>query len=258
MYYTHSLSRTHTHARAHTHVCKYECTYLCHTYTHKKTRTNSHARTHTPSLQHSLCLRVCMSLLPFAHMYTQKDTHELTRTHTNTHRYAHAQTETETETQTPDTQTCTPHKPVPNTHEGTEGLPRPVKPIFLHLGPSTEVSSSGGRTDNSIHRAWQALGIIILTPARDASHRRGAATTRQFAGLGARGVTKSTTGTNTSKLRVPGLPAHAQSTRRHNCCRPDGRNHGHITHQLDPRRTYTAATMESYAPCNHTNTAAST
>ena len=36
------------------------------------------------------------------------------------------------------------------------------KTIFLHLGPSTEVSSSGGTTDMSIHRAWQTLGIIIL------------------------------------------------------------------------------------------------
>ena len=122
------------------------------------------------------------------------------------------------------------------------------KTIFLHFRSSHEETRSVPEQITLRHGAWQALGIIILTPARDASHTRGAVTTRQFAGLGARGVTKTTTGTNTSKLRVPCLPAHAQSTRRHNCCRPDGRNHGHITHQLDPRRTYTAATMESYAP----------
>jgi len=132
-----------------------------------------------------------------------------------------------------------------------------VKPFFCISAPHRDLLI-GGWTDKLVHRGWQTLGIIVLTPARDASHRRGAETTRQFAGLGARGVTKTTTGTNTSKLPVPGLPAHAQSTRQHNCCRPDGRNHGHITYQLDPRRTYTAATMESYAPCNHTNTAAST
>ena len=34
------------------------------------------------------------------------------------------------------------------------------KTIFLHLGPSTEVSSFGGRTDNSDIRAWQVLGIL--------------------------------------------------------------------------------------------------
>ena len=53
---------------------------------------------------------------------------------------------------------------------------RPVKPSFCIIGPSTEDSSSGGRTDNSQHRAWQALGIIILILARDATQRRGAAT----------------------------------------------------------------------------------
>ena len=101
------------------------------------------------------------------------------------------------------------------------------KPIFLHLGPSTEVSSSGGTTDNSIHRAWQALGIIILLPARDATQRRGAATIRQEACLGARGVTKTTTGTRTSKPQDSDPQAHKQPTRRHNRCKPDGRKHGH-------------------------------
>jgi len=134
---------------------------------------------------------------------------------------------------------------------------RPVKPSFCISAPHRD-HLIGGTTDRLVDRAWQALGIIILTPARDALNRRGAATTRQSAGLGARGVTKTTTDTKTNKLRVAGPPAHAQSTRRHNCCRPNSRSHGHITHQLDPRRTYTAAKIESYAPCNHTNTAVST
>ena len=72
------------------------------------------------------------------------------------------------------------------------------KTIFLHLGPPQRYLI-GGRTDKLVHRAWQALGIIILLPARDAFQRRGAATIRQEAGLGARGVTKTTMGTRTSK-----------------------------------------------------------
>ena len=42
---------------------------------------------------------------------------------------------------------------------------RPGKPSFCIFGPPTETTSPRGRTDNSIHRAWQALGIIILIPA---------------------------------------------------------------------------------------------
>ena len=85
------------------------------------------------------------------------------------------------------------------------------KTIFLHLGPPRDLLI-GGRTDKLVYRAWQALGIIILTPAQDATHRRGAATTRQFVGLGAKGVpTKITTGTKPSK-RVHGLPAQEEPT----------------------------------------------
>jgi len=108
------------------------------------------------------------------------------------------------------------------------------KTIFLHLGPSTEVSSSGGRTHNSIHRAWQALGIIILIPARDGTQRRGAATIRQEAGLGARGVTKTTTGTRTKKPQDSDPQAHKQATRKHNRWKPDGRKHGHTAHHPHP------------------------
>jgi len=126
---------------------------------------------------------------------------------------------------------------------------RLVKPSFCIFGPSTVDSSLGGRTDNSQHRAWQALGIIILIPARDATQRCSATTTRHAAGLGARGVTKTTTGTRTSKPQDSNPPAHEQPTRRHNRCKPDGRKHGHITHQF-----HSAATVGFYAPCTYTNT----
>jgi len=132
------------------------------------------------------------------------------------------------------------------------------KTVFLHLGPSAEVSSSGGRTDNSIHRAWQALGIIILIPARDATQRRGAVTTRQEAGLGARGVTKTTTGTRTSKPQDSDPQAHKQPTRRHNRCKPDGRKHGHTAHHPHPWQAQPAATIGPYAPCNQIHTATTT
>jgi len=135
---------------------------------------------------------------------------------------------------------------------------RPVKPSFCIIGPSTEDSSSGGRTDNSDTQVLASSWDTILIPARDATQRRGATTTRQSAGLGARGVTKTTTGTRTSKLQDSDPPAHEQLTRRHNRCRPDGRKHEHITHQLDPRQAQPAATVGFYAPCTYTNTASST
>ena len=135
---------------------------------------------------------------------------------------------------------------------------RPEKPSFCIFGPSTEDTSPRGRTDNSVHRAWQALGIIILIPARDATQRRGAATTRQAAGLGARGVTKTTTGTRTSKPQDSDPPAHEQPTRRHNSCKSDGRKHGHTTHQPHPRQAQPATTVGPYTPCNYTHTAVTT
>jgi len=135
---------------------------------------------------------------------------------------------------------------------------RPVNPSFCISGPSTEDSSSGGRTDNSDTQGLASSWGTILIPVRDATQRRGAATNRQSADLGARGVTKTTTGTRTSKLQNSDPPAHEQPTRRHNRCRPDGRKHGHITHQLDPRQALPAATVGFYAPCTHTNTVAST
>jgi len=88
--------------------------------------------------------------------------------------------------------------------------------LFASSVPPLRFTSTRGRTDNWEHRAWQALGIIILIPARDATQRRSAATTRQEASLGARGVTKTTTGTRTSKHQDSDPQAHNQLTRRHN------------------------------------------
>jgi len=69
--------------------------------------------------------------------------------------------------------------------------------------------------------------IHLHLPARDGTQRHGATTTRQGADLGARGVTKPTTGTRTSKPEDSDPQAHKQPTWRHNHCKPDGRKHGH-------------------------------
>ena len=135
---------------------------------------------------------------------------------------------------------------------------RPGNPFFCIFGPPTEDTSPRGRTDNSQHRAWQALGIIILIPARDATQRRGAATTRQAAGLGARGVTKTTTNTRTSEPQDSDSPAHEQPTRRHISCKPDGQKHGHTAHQPHPRQAHPTATVGPYTPCNYTHTTVTT
>jgi len=132
---------------------------------------------------------------------------------------------------------------------------RPVKPSFCISAPHRGLSSAV-RQINSIHRAWQTLGIIILLPARDASQRRGAATSRQEAGLGARGVTKTTTGTRTSKPQDSDPQAHKELTRRHNRCKPDGRKHGHTAHHTHPWQAQPAATIGPYAPYNQIHTAA--
>ena len=127
---------------------------------------------------------------------------------------------------------------------------RPGKPSFCIVGPPTEATSPRGRTDNSEHRTWQALGIIILIPARGATQRRGAPTTRQEAGLGARGVTKTTTVTRTNKHQDSDPHAQKQPTRRHKRCKPDGREHGDIAHHLHPWQAQPADTIRPYDPCN--------
>jgi len=124
--------------------------------------------------------------------------------------------------------------------------------------PPLRLTSTRGRTDNSEHRAWQALGIIILIPARDATQRRGAATTRQEAGLGTRGVTKTTTCTRTSKHQDSDPQAHKQPTRRHNRCKPDGQKHGHSAYHPHPCQAQPADTIASYDPCNNAKGAAPT
>jgi len=82
------------------------------------------------------------------------------------------------------------------------------KTIFLHLGPPTEASSPEIRQITLKTQGLASSWDTILIPARDASHRRGATTTRQEAGLGARGVTKTTTGTRTSKPQDSDPQAH--------------------------------------------------
>jgi len=129
---------------------------------------------------------------------------------------------------------CRVHHKTERPSAATSHESRPGNPSFFIFVPPTETTSSRGRTDNSEHRTWQALGIIILIPARDATQRRGAGTTRQEVGLGARGVTKTTTGTRTSKLHDSDPPAHEQPTWRHNRCKPDGRKHGHTAHHPHP------------------------
>ena len=123
-------------------------------------------------------------------------------------------------------------------------------PSFCIFGPPTEATSPRGRADNSELRPWQAFGMMILISAQDATQRRGAATTRQEAGLGARGITKTTNGTRTRKPHDSDPPAHDQPTRRHNRCKPDGREHGHTAHQPHPWQAQPAATVGPYAPCN--------
>jgi len=126
------------------------------------------------------------------------------------------------------------------------------KTIFLHLLslPSRLITSTCGRTDNSETQDLANSWDDILIPAQDATQRRGAATTRREAGLGAKGVTKINTGTTTSKHQDPDPTAHRQLTRRHKRCKPDGREHGDITHNLHPWQAQPANTLGPYNPYN--------
>ena len=72
-----------------------------------------------------------------------------------------------------------------------------------------------GRTDNSETQVLASPWDNILIPAQDATQRRGAATTRRDASLGARNVTKINTGTRTSKIQDSDPQARKQPTRRH-------------------------------------------
>ena len=74
---------------------------------------------------------------------------------------------------------------------------RPGKPSCCILGFRTS-HTRWGKTDNSDTQGLASPWDHILTPAHDATQRRGAATSRRAAGLGAYGVTKIFTGTNSS------------------------------------------------------------
>jgi len=129
----------------------------------------------------------------------------------------------------------------------------------LHLRSAPlRLTSTCGRTDNLEIQRLTSFWDNILIPAQDATQRRGAAMTRQDAGLGARGVTKTTTGTRTSQIQDSDPNAHKQPTRRHKRCKPDGREHGHTAHHPLTWQAQPADTIRPYDPCIKTNTAATT
>jgi len=118
------------------------------------------------------------------------------------------------------------------------------------VSPPRLNTSTCGRTDNSETQGLASSWDIILIPAQDAAQRHGAATTRREAGLGARGVTKINTGTRTSKHQDSNPHAQKQPTRRHKCCKPDGREHGDIAHHLHPWQAQPANPIGPFGPCN--------
>ena len=124
------------------------------------------------------------------------------------------------------------------------------KTIFLHLqSPPLRLTSTSSRTDNSEIQSLKTWDNILI-PAQDATQRRGAATTRREAGLGAKGVTKITMGTRTSKYQDSNPNAQKLPTRRHKRCKPDGREHGDIAHHLHSWQAQPADTIRPYDPCN--------
>jgi len=127
----------------------------------------------------------------------------------------------------------------------------------LHLWSSPpRFTSNCSRTDNSEIQGLATSWDNILIPAQDATQRRGAATTRREAGLGARGVTTITTGTRTRKLQDSNPPA-TQPTRRHKSYKPDGWEHGHA-HHPHLRRAQPASKTGPCDPCKTTDAAATT
>jgi len=80
------------------------------------------------------------------------------------------------------------------------------KIIFLHLwSPSLRLTSTCGRTDNSEIQGLATSWDNILIPAQDATQRRGAATTRREAGLGARGVKNQHGHKDQQTFKIPTL-----------------------------------------------------
>jgi len=131
--------------------------------------------------------------------------------------------------------------------------------LFASSVSTTEAQpSTCGRTDNSETQGLASSWDIILIPAQDATQRRGAATTRREAGLGARGVTKINTGTRTSKHQYSDPQAPTQPIQRHKRCKPDGWEHGYNARHPHPWQAQPAATIGPYNLCNTTNAAAPT
>ena len=94
------------------------------------------------------------------------------------------------------------------------------------------------------HRASQAPWDHILTPAHVATQRRGAATSRRAAGLGAYGFTKFSTGTDSSKADSD--PQASKQPPRGLCRnRPEGREHGRNTY---PHLRQAQPTISAYDP----------
>jgi len=125
----------------------------------------------------------------------------------------------------------------------------------LHLSASPlRLASDCSRTDNSEIQDLASPWDTIPIPAQDATQQRSAATTRQEASLGAKGVTNHTTDTRTSK-HPDFNPQVTQPTRRHTSCKPDGREHGHA-HHPHPRRTQPASAIGPYDPCKTANVTA--
>jgi len=125
------------------------------------------------------------------------------------------------------------------------------KTIFLHLrSPPPRLTSTRGRTDNSEIQVLVSSLDNILIPAQDATQRRGAATTRREAGLGARGVTKINTGTRTSKHQDSDPHAQKQPTRRHKRCKQPTRRHKRcIPIAVLLQRSLTSASVQVRVSC---------
>ena len=129
----------------------------------------------------------------------------------------------------------------------------------MHLwSPPPRFTSTCGRTDNSEIQSLATSWDSILIPVQDATQRRGATTTRQEASFGARGVTKITTGTRTSKLQDSDPQAHKQPTWRHKRCNPDGLEYGPRAHHPHPWQARPATTVGPYDPCKKISTVATT
>ena len=125
-------------------------------------------------------------------------------------------------------------------HESRPGKPSSCIPCFRTS------HTRWGKTDNSDTQGLASLWDHILTPAQDATQRRGAATSRRaVAGLGTKGVTEISTGTNSSKAQDSDPQASKQPPRGHCRDRPEGREHGRNAY---PHLRQAQPTISAYDP----------